>query len=70
MLKCTNNKRKILCNKENVLVSSDLLKIKAKTIDQSLDENPNFSASDEWMQRFKKRFGRYLKISDEKFQDV
>lgn len=52
---------------KNVPVSIELLKTKAKAINETIAENPNFNASDGWSQRFKRRFGiRHLKISGEK----
>lgn len=55
--------------KKNVMVSGDMIKEKAKALHFEINDNINeeFSASDGWLQRFKKRFGiRYLKITGEK----
>lgn len=48
-------------------ISGESLKIKAKDIYYRVLGNENFTASDGWLQRFKRRYGiRWLKIADEK----
>lgn len=52
---------------KNLPVTSELLKVKAKSLNAVLNETQRFSASDGWLQKFKRRFGiRFLKISGEK----
>ncbi|XP_066246788.1 jerky protein homolog [Euwallacea similis] len=50
------------------VVSGEMIKQKAKSIHSEIKEtNKEFTASEGWLQRFKKRFGiRFLKISGEK----
>ncbi|XP_066244712.1 jerky protein homolog-like [Euwallacea similis] len=51
----------------NFSVTSELLKVKAKSLHGILKEKEHFNASDDWLQKFKRRFGiRFLKISGEK----
>ncbi|XP_066254651.1 jerky protein homolog-like [Euwallacea similis] len=51
----------------NLPVTSELLKIKAKSLHGILKEKEHFNASDGWLQKFKRRFGiRFLKIYGEK----
>lgn len=52
---------------KNLPVTSELLKAKAKSLNEALNETETFSASDGWLQNFKHRFGiRFLKVSGEK----
>lgn len=52
---------------KNLPVTSELLKAKAKSLHEEMKEKEKFSASDGWLQNFKRRFGiRFLKISGEK----
>lgn len=52
---------------KNLPVTSELLKAKAKLLQEAIKEGSDFSASDGWLQNFKHRFGiRLLKISGEK----
>lgn len=51
----------------NVPVSGLILQEKAKALQKAIDENSTFSASNGWLNRFKKRYGiRLLQISGEK----
>jgi hypothetical protein len=59
----------------HVPVSSAMVKEKAKILNEKFQENFNFTASDGWLTKFKRRFGvRFLKTSGEKLsaahQDV
>lgn len=53
---------------KNFIVSGEMIKQKAKLIHSQIKENDKpFTASEGWLQRYKKRFGiRFLKISGEK----
>lgn len=54
--------------KKNVIVNGQMIKEKAKLIHAQIKEtNREFTASEGWLQRFKRRFGiRFLKISRQK----
>ncbi|CAH1378744.1 unnamed protein product [Tenebrio molitor] len=61
------------CNlrRKNIRVNTFMIKKKAKAMHEELKEKMNFTASDGWLQNFKKRFGiRFLKICGEELSST